>query len=183
MRRIGWLLAAAAAQQSTDNRGYLFVSNRLDEVLLAAAQLKRVDPHANSTLVADAATLGELASRSKLGGAAKRLFDVVIASTTLDIDEKEEDTKGKKKKGKKGKKASRAASITLAWSAFDPKEAVAAAFEKVSKFARRRPPTSALANRARRRNASEREGTEARARAGPFASLSLAVPFGPFSSK
>ena len=100
-----------------------------------------------------------------------------------DIDEKEEDKKGKKKKGKKGKKASRAASITLAWSAFDPKEAVAAAFEKVSKFARRRPPTSALANRARRRNASEREGTEARARAGPFASLSLAVPFGPFSSK
>jgi hypothetical protein len=98
-----------------------------------------------------------------------------------DIDEKEEDKKGKKKKGKKGKKASRAASITLAWSAFDPKEAVAAAFEKVSKFARRRPPTSALANRARQRNASEREGTEARARAGPFASLSLAVPFGPFS--
>ena len=97
-----------------------------------------------------------------------------------DIDEKEEDKKGKKKKGKKGKKASRAASITLAWSAFDPKEAAAAAFEKVSKFARRRPPTSALA---RRRNASEREGTEARARAGPFASLSLAVPFGPFSSK
>ena len=69
--RTGWLLgwlAAAAAQ--TENRGYLFVSNRLDEVLLAAAQLKRVDPHANSTLVADAATLGELASRSKLGGAA-----------------------------------------------------------------------------------------------------------------
>ena len=82
--RTGWLLgwlAAAAAQ--TENRGYLFVSNRLDEVLLAAAQLKRVDPHANSTLVADAATLGELASRSKLGGAAKRLFDVVIASEEL----------------------------------------------------------------------------------------------------
>ena len=78
-----WLLAAAAAQQSTENRGYLFVSNRLDEVLLAAAQLKRVDPRANSTLVADAATLGELASRSKLGGAAKRLFDVVIASEEL----------------------------------------------------------------------------------------------------
>ena len=85
--RRGWLLAAgwlaAAAAQSTDNRGYLFVSNRLDEVLLAAAQLKRVDPRANSTLVADAATLGELASRSKLGGAAKRLFDVVIASEEL----------------------------------------------------------------------------------------------------
>ena len=76
-----WLLAAVAAQ--TENRGYLFVSNRLDEVLLAAAQLKRVDPRANSTLVADAATLGELASRSKLGGAAKRLFDVVIASEEL----------------------------------------------------------------------------------------------------
>ena len=82
-RAIGWLLAAACAAQSTENRGYLFVSNRLDEVLLAAAQLKRVDPHANSTLVADAATLGELASRSKLGGAAKRLFDVVIASEEL----------------------------------------------------------------------------------------------------
>ena len=85
--RRGWLLAAgwlaAAAAQSPENRGYLFVSNRLDEVLLAAAQLKRVDPHANSTLVADAATLGELASRSKLGGAAKRLFDVVIASEEL----------------------------------------------------------------------------------------------------
>ena len=82
--RIGlWLLAAACAAQSPENRGYLFVSNRLDEVLLAAAQLKRVDPHANSTLVADAATLGELASRSKLGGAAKRLFDVVIASEEL----------------------------------------------------------------------------------------------------
>ena len=85
--RTSWLLAAgwlaAARAQSTDNRGYLFVSNRLDEVLLAAAQLKRVDPHANSTLVADAATLGELASRSKLGGAAKRLFDVVIASEEL----------------------------------------------------------------------------------------------------
>ena len=83
--RRGWLLGwlAAAAAQSTENRGYLFVSNRLDEVLLAAAQLKRVDPHANSTLVADAATLGELASRSKLGGAAKRLFDVVIASEEL----------------------------------------------------------------------------------------------------
>ena len=85
--RRGWLLAAgwlaAATAQSPENRGYLFVSNRLDEVLLAAAQLKRVDPHANSTLVADAATLGELASRSKLGGAAKRLFDVVIASEEL----------------------------------------------------------------------------------------------------
>ena len=86
--RRGWLLLAAgwlaaAAAQSPENRGYLFVSNRLDEVLLAAAQLKRVDPHANSTLVADAATLGELASRSKLGGAAKRLFDVVIASEEL----------------------------------------------------------------------------------------------------
>ena len=82
-RAIGWLLAAACAAQSPENRGYLFVSNRLDEVLLAAAQLKRVDARANSTLVADAATLGELASRSKLGGAAKRLFDVVIASEEL----------------------------------------------------------------------------------------------------
>ena len=67
--RRGWLLAAgwlaAAAAQSTENRGYLFVSNRLDEVLLAAAQLKRVDPRANSTLVADAATLGELRARPR----------------------------------------------------------------------------------------------------------------------
>ena len=131
---------------------------------------------------ADLAGLGRAAARKKV------LETLLMRVTTVlneygDIDEKEEDKKVKKKKGKKGKKASRAASITLAWSAFDPKEAVAAAFEKVSKFARRRPPTSALANRARRRNASEREGTESRARAGPFASLSLAVPFGPFSSK
>ena len=56
-----------------------------------------------------------------------------------------------------------------------------------------RPPARALRAGARGRegardsnrppNASEREGTETRARAGPFASLSLAVPFGPFSSK
>ena len=77
------LVLQLVTAQHRESRGYLFVSNRLDEVMLAASQLKRVDAHANTTLVADAATLGELASRSKLGGAAKRLFDVVIASETL----------------------------------------------------------------------------------------------------
>ena len=49
-------LAAAAAPRAAGARdGYLFVTNRLDEVLVAIAQLKHVDPRANATLVADRA--------------------------------------------------------------------------------------------------------------------------------
>ena len=82
-RALALLLASLAVAES-ETRGYLFVTNRLDEVLVAAAQLKRVDDAANVTLVADAATLGELASRDSVAGAAnRRLFDLTIASEAL----------------------------------------------------------------------------------------------------
>jgi len=78
------ILLATLAAASAETRGYLFVTNRLDEVLVAAAQLKRVEAAANVTLVADGATLGELAARESAAGAANaRLFDLTIASEAL----------------------------------------------------------------------------------------------------
>ena len=68
---MGWgraALAACAAASAAPapSRGYLFVSNRLDEVIVARLSLPR---WANVTLVADAATVAELESRERVAAA------------------------------------------------------------------------------------------------------------------
>ena len=56
------LLLAATALASTQARpdeGYLFVTNRGDEAVLAARSVRAVSPRANITFVSDAATLSD----------------------------------------------------------------------------------------------------------------------------
>ena len=93
-----------------------------------------------------------------------------------------EETKPKKKKGKKGKSggARNVASLTL--SLRSAAHVVEDAFERARKAATRRPTMAAFAERrARARAEREREARESatsRHRTGPFASLSLSLPFG-----
>ena len=81
------------------------------------------------------------------------------------------DKKGKgKKKGKGG--GSAAASLTL--SLRNAGSAVERAFEAASRFASRRPEMAAFAERRRSR---AEEARETRRKVGPFASLSMSLPF------
>ena len=83
LRRLVALWWALSQWADGASRGYLFVSNRLDEVLVAALELRRVEPGCNMTLVADGATLGELASRERVAASGRRVFDVVLRSEDL----------------------------------------------------------------------------------------------------
>lgn len=66
-----WWRAIVAGPSSEE--GYLFVSNRPDEVVFAARQIRRVSPQANITFVSDSASLSDVEEELDA-------FDVVIRS-------------------------------------------------------------------------------------------------------
>ena len=68
-----WAVVVLSFACGRPDEGYLFVTNRGDEAVFAATQLREVSRGANMTLLSDAATLRDV-------GSAASVFDVVLSA-------------------------------------------------------------------------------------------------------
>ena len=185
----GWrgeMYPAPSARELEDNHPRLYAQmQRHNEIWERAWRYYNLD-------LKDAQAFGvEKQARDEAEAEARALAASMAPEAADDYDEYgdyvEEQPKKAKKGGKKGKKgkgggAQNVASLTL--SLTSAARAVEGAFERARKAATRKPSMAAFAER-RARARAEREQRVARAesatsrsRAGPFASLSLSLPFG-----
>ena len=126
----------------------------------------------------------EAAREYALANATESPDELVEAIDDYDEYGEEEEEKPKKKKGKKGKKGGKTGPASLTLSLRNAGAAVERAFEGMGKFALRRPEIQRFAERRAQQKRAQQQQGEEQQRAGPampFASLSLSMPFGPFS--